>query len=445
MSSTGIDLLLAVFLLAANAFFVAAEFALVKARGFRIDALVEEEQIGARLVQEILGNIEAYLACCQLGITMASLGLGWVGEPTVEALLGPALTSLNMSASAQHFTAFMVGFLLFSSLHIVVGEQVPKTLAIRKPEPVALWIAYPLRGTFLLFYPLNWLLNTASRSILSLMGVKEAPHHDVLTDTEIEGLVEVSAEHGKMGSGSAEYIHNVFRFAEMKVSDVMVHRTEMFTINADDPPAQMLEAVLKAGYNRIPLWRDTPENIVGVLHVKHLAQAVLEKGDVGKVDIAMLASEPWFVPDTTALEEQLDAFRQRRTQLALVVDEYGALMGLVTPGDILSEILGELPDEHRARSRPHVRSRPDGSYLVDGTVPVRDLNRELDWALPEEDATTVAGLVISQSGTIPDPGQRFAFFGYTFEIMRRQRNQITALRIVPPRSDREPGAVQSTA
>jgi len=434
MSSTLVNLLLAVFLLAANAFFVAAEFALVKARGFRINALAEENRIGARLVQEILRNIEAYLACCQLGITMASLGLGWVGEPTVAALLEPALVPLHLTPSVIHFTSFLVGFLVFSSLHIVVGEQVPKTLAIREPEPVALWIAYPLRGTFLLFYPLNWLLNTASRSILTVLGVKEAPHHDVLTDTEIEGLVEVSAEHGKMGVGQAEYIQNVFRFAQMEVSDVMVHRTEMFTLNVDDPPGEILGAVLKASYTRIPLWKSTQDNVIGVLHVTHLAKALLEKGDIAKVDIAALASEPWFVPDTTALDEQLDAFRERRTHLALVVDEYGALMGLVTPGDILSEILGEMPDELQ-KARPYVRARPDGSYLVDGTVPVRDLNRELDWSLPEDDATTVAGLVISQSGTIPDPGQRFAFFGYTFEIMRRQRNQITALRIVPPRSD----------
>jgi CBS domain containing-hemolysin-like protein len=432
MSSTIVDLLLAVFLLAANAFFVSAEFALVKARGFRINAMAEAEQIGAGLVQKLLQNIEAYLACCQLGITMASLGLGWVGEPTVEALLRPALAPLHLPEPALHFTAFIVGFLVFSSLHIVVGEQVPKTLAIREPEPVALWIAYPLRATFVLFYPLNWLLNTASRSILSMLGVREAPHHDVLTDTEIEGLVEVSAEHGKMGVGQAEYIQNVFRFGEMTVSDVMVHRTEMFTLNADDSPAEILNAVLKSGFLRIPLWRGTSENIIGVLHVNHLAQALLEKGDMSKVDIKVLASEPWFVPDTTSLEEQLKAFRGRRTHLALVVDEYGALMGLVTPGDILSEILGELPQEHQDNARPHVRSRPDGSYLVEGTVPVRDLNRELDWNLPEDDATTVAGLVIAQSGTIPDAGQRFAFFGYTFEIMRRQRNQITALRIVPP-------------
>ncbi|HKQ44185.1 MAG TPA: hemolysin family protein [Rhizomicrobium sp.] len=435
MSSPIVDLLLAVFLLAANAFFVAAEFALVKARGFRIDGLAEENQLGARLVQRILRNIEAYLACCQLGITMASLGLGWVGEPTVAALLKPALDPLHMPEPVLHFTSFVVGFLVFSSLHIVVGEQVPKTLAIREPEPVALWVAYPLRATFLLFYPLNWLLNAASRSILAMLGVKEAPHHDVLTDTEIEGLVEVSAEHGKMGVGQAEYIQNVFRFGALEVSDVMVHRTEMFTINADDPPVQVLKAVLKAGYTRIPIWRNTPENIVGILSTKKLAQLLVEhRGDLDAIDITAVAAAPWYVPDTTTLDEQIGAFREKRSHFALVVDEYGALQGLVTLEDVLEEIFGDISDRIARSMRREIRRRPDGSYLVEGTVPVRDLNRELDWTLPEDDATTVAGLVIAQSGTIPETGQRFAFFGYTFEVMRRQRNQITAVRIIPPRS-----------
>ena len=163
MTDTIVNLLIAVFLLAANAFFVAAEFALVKSRGFRIDAMAEENRFGARLLQKMMGNIEAYLACCQLGITMASLGLGWVGEPTVAALLHPVLVPLGMPEAALHFTSFLVGFLVFSSLHIVVGEQVPKTLAIREPVPVSQWIAYPLHVSFLLFYPLNWLLNAASR------------------------------------------------------------------------------------------------------------------------------------------------------------------------------------------------------------------------------------------------------------------------------------------
>ncbi len=244
MNSTIVNLLLAVFLLAANAFYVAAEFALVKSRGFRINALAEENRLGARLVQRILVNIESYLACCQLGITMASLGLGWVGEPTVAALLTPVLAPFGLSEAALHFLSFLIGFLVFSSLHIVVGEQVPKTLAIRQPEPVSLWVAYPLHVSYVVFYPLNWLLNASSRSILRMLGIQESSSHEILTDVEIEGLVEVSAEHGKMEVGEAEYIHNVFRFGDLEVSDVMVHRTEMVTINADNPAEDIVSAVL---------------------------------------------------------------------------------------------------------------------------------------------------------------------------------------------------------
>src|SRR5258707_858540 len=188
MSGTLLNLALAVFLLAANGFYVASEFALVKSRGFRIDGLAAERRFGAQLLQRMLRNVEAYLACCQLGITMASLGLGWIGEPTVAGLLEPILLPLGMSGPALNLTAFLVGFLVFSSLHIVLGEQVPKTLAIREPEPVSLWIAYPLYFSYVLFYPLNWALNTASRSILRGLGVKEAPHQEILTDEEIEGL-----------------------------------------------------------------------------------------------------------------------------------------------------------------------------------------------------------------------------------------------------------------
>src|SRR5215216_6745896 len=196
MSSITVNLLLAVFLLAANAFYVAAEFALVKSRGFRVRAMVEQKRFGAHLLQSMMGNIEAYLACCQLGITMASLGLGWVGEPTVSSLLEPVLGPLGLSESALHFTSFLAGFLVFSSLHIVIGEQVPKTFAIRQPVPVSQWIAYPLYVSYVLFYPLNWLLNSASRAILRALRVKEVSQHDVLTGAEIEGLIGESAEHG---------------------------------------------------------------------------------------------------------------------------------------------------------------------------------------------------------------------------------------------------------
>ncbi len=431
MTDTIVNLLLAIFLLAANAFYVAAEFALVKCRGFRINAMAKKNRFGARLIQRILRNIEAYLACCQLGITMASLGLGWVGEPTVSALLKPVLTPLGMPDSALHFTSFMVGFLVFSSLHIVVGEQVPKTLAIREPEPVSQWIAYPLYVSFILFYPLNWLLNAASRLILRMLGVREFSQYEILTDVEIEGLVEVSAEHGKMEEGQAEYIQNVFRFGELEISDVMIHRTNMITLNAGDPPQDVVNAALAAPVTRLPLWRGTPENIVGVLHAKDLLRALhAAEGDASKIDIAAIMTPPWFVPGTTLLSEQLREFRRRKTPFALVVDEYGEVMGLVTLEDIIEEIVGDITDEHDV-AMPGVRRQPDGSVNVDGSVPIRDLNRAMDWNLPDAEATTVAGLVIHEVRSIPEPGQSFTFHGFRFRVLRRSRNRITALRIQP--------------
>ena len=431
MTDTIINLTIAIFLLAANAFFVAAEFALVRSRGFRINAMVEENRFGARLLQKMMGNIEAYLACCQLGITMASLGLGWVGEPTVSALLHPLLMPLGMTESTLHFTSFLVGFLVFSSLHIVLGEQVPKTFAIRQPMPVSQWIAYPLHAAFLVFYPLNWLLNAASRSILRMLGIRENPEQEILTDVEIEGLVEESAEHGKMEVGQAEYIQNVFRFGELVVSDVMRHRTEMVTVNADDTPDEVVNAVLKSEFTRIPLWRGTPENIVGILHAKDLLRSLRNvDGDLDQIDIMAIALPPWFVPDIRPVSEQLKAFRRRKTHFALVVDEYGEVEGLVTLEDILEEIVGDISDEHDVPV-PGVRPLPDGSVNVDGSVPIRDLNRAMGWSLPDDEATTVAGLVIHEARSIPDVGQSFTFHGVRFNVLRKERNRIAALRITP--------------
>jgi CBS domain containing-hemolysin-like protein len=430
MNQTAVSLTLAVLLLAANAFYVAAEFALVKVRGFRMDTLAEENHFGARRARHMLSNIEAYLACCQLGITMASLGLGWVGEPAVAALLTPVLMPLGMSESTLHVVSFLIGFLIFSSAHIVLGEQVPKTFAIRQPEPVAQWIAYPLYVSFVIFYPLNWLLNAASRGILRLLGVREASDQEILSSLEIEGLVEASAEHGKMQEGQAEYIHNVFRFVELEVSDIMIHRTKMATINADDPPEKIVSEVLASAYTRLPIWRETPENIIGVLHAKDLLRELDTVGDETKIDIDAIALEPWFVPDTTTLAAQLQAFRKRKTHFALVVDEYGEVMGLVTLEDIIEELVGDISDEHDL-PMSGLRPQPDGSVTVDGGIPIRDLNRAMEWQLPDEEATTIAGLVIHEAQLIPEAGQTFTFYGFRFQVLRKNRNRITAMKISP--------------
>jgi Mg2+/Co2+ transporter CorB len=346
-------------------------------------------------------------------------------------LLEPLLLPVGMPESALHFTSFVTGFLVFSSLHIVVGEQVPKTLAIREPVPVSQWIAYPLHASFLLLYPLNWLLNATSRAILRMLGVSESSQSEILTDVEIEQLIEESAEHGRIEEGQAEYIQNVFRFGELQVSDVMVHRTKMISVCADNAAEEVVNAALECSVTRVPLWSGRPENIIGILHAKDLLRAIRAAGDdLAKVDVKTIARPPWFVPEIRPLSEQIKAFRRRKTPFALAVDEYGELMGLVTLEDILEEIVGDITDEHDV-AVPGVRPQPDGSVNVDGAVPIRDLNRVMEWNLPDDEATTIAGLVIHEAQSIPEPGQTFTFHGFRFRVLRREKNRITALRITP--------------
>ena len=422
-----------VLLLAANAFFVAAEFAIVKVRGIRVEALAEQGSAVARMTLRILRNVEAYLSACQLGITMASLGLGWIGEPAVAALLEPLFRDLGIGEAALHTISFLIGFLLFSSLHIVVGEQVPKTFAIRKPEPVSLWVAYPLHAFYLIFFPLNWALNWASRAILTLLKVAEVSHHDVFSGEELRDLIDLSRQHGMVGKQERDMLGGILDLAGVEVSEVMTHRKDMIehrrrrAAGADLRPGRAaaptpacrsgaaIPTASSACCTPRTCWRGCaaiPSNLAGL-------------------DVAALATPPWFIPDTTALLHQLLAFRQRRSHLAFVVDEYGDLEGLVTLEDILEEIVGEITDEKDVET-VGIETLPDGSVLVSGWITVRDLNRHFGWKLPHEEATTIAGLVIYEARMIPEVGQSFAFHDFRFEVLRRQRNQIVLLKITPP-------------
>jgi CBS domain containing-hemolysin-like protein len=412
---------------------VAAEFALVKVRPARVELMAEGGSRPARLTVGILANLEAYLAACQLGITMASLGLGWVGEPVVAALLEPVFRLAGLPEAALHTVAFAVGFLIFSSLHIVVGEQVPKTLAIRRPEPMSLWVAWPLRAFYLVCWPLNWALNEAARGILRLAGVAEAGHHEAYSPDELRGLIGSSREAGSVPKQEHDMLGAVLDLERVEVGEVMTHRRDMVSLDADAPVGRIVQEVLDGPHTRYPLWSGDRDAIVGVLHAKDLLAAVRKVGDrLTPADVRQLAAPPWFVPDTTSLLHQLLAFRQRRAHLAFVVDEYGALMGLVTLEDILEEIVGDILDEKDVEVAG-VKAEPDGSVLVEGRVTIRDLNRQFDWDLPDEEATTIAGLLMHEARRIPDAGESFAFHGFRFEVVKRERHQLTLLRVGPQR------------
>ena len=276
MHDTTINLIAVVLLLVANGFFVAAEFSLVKARSFRLENIAEGGSASAQLTLRIQANLESYLAACQLGITMASLGLGWVGEPAAAALLEPLFTMMGVPDAVLHTVSFLVGFLVFSSLHIVIGEQVPKTFAIRRAEPVAIWCAYPLHAAYLVVYPLNWLLNISSRSILSMFNVEEVSHADVLSGDELKGMVQTSREHGEIEHGKANMLHNLFEFDQRNVGRVMIPSSSMEVLDVSAPAENNLAIIRDSGHSRFPLIdSNSDEAVLGIVLAKDLHTAVL--------------------------------------------------------------------------------------------------------------------------------------------------------------------------
>lgn len=407
-------------LLIISAFFSGSETALTAVRRGRMHQMEKEGSAAARDVNRLMGNREQMIGAVLLGNTFINILASSLATELLQDRLGPRAVAV---------TAVVMTLII-----LVFAEVLPKTLAITHTDRVALAVAPALRKVVAVLAPVVAAVQWLVWRLLFLFGVRgEAEESVEAAHADIRGAVALHHQEGSVEREHRDMIGGILDLRDLTVANVMMHRTNMISVDADLPPDEIVAQVIESQHTRVPLWRGEPENIIGVLHTKHLAMALIEHdGDLGAANVAGLAAPPWFVPDTTTLEELLDAFRARRSHFALVVDEYGALQGLVTLEDIFAEVFGELPDEHQQEERPDVRRRPDGSYLVDGTVTVRDLNRELDWGLPDEGATTVAGLVIQEAQTIPDPGQRFAFFGYKFEVLRRQRNQITALKITPP-------------
>jgi Mg2+/Co2+ transporter CorB len=363
---------------------------------------------------------------------------------TRERLIGALLlgnNAANVAASALATGVFLTWFgdvgviyatFFMTALLVVFAEVLPKTAAINAPDRIALMVAKPIEWLVRLFGPVLMAIEALVRSILALFGIRVGENVPILSaHEELRGAVDLLHREGGVEKLDRDMFGGLLDLRELEVSDVMVHRTEMIMVDAGQPTEEIVREVLAAPVTRVPLWRDSPENIIGILHAKDLLRAIqAAAGDLSRVDLAAVALPPWFVPDTTPLAEQLKAFRRRKSPFALVVDEYGEVMGLVTLEDILEEIVGDIEDEHDV-AVAGVKPQLDGSVTVDGGVPIRDLNRAMDWNLPDEEATTIAGLVIHEARSIPEPGQSFTFHGFRFQVLRRDRNRITGLRITP--------------
>tara|TARA_R110000868_G_scaffold100722_6_gene277135 strand:- start:15948 stop:17249 length:1302 start_codon:yes stop_codon:yes gene_type:complete len=424
------NLTIIVLLLAANAFFVAAEFALVKASGFRIDNLATAGRFGAKLTAVIHRKLEAYLAACQLGITMASLGLGWVGEPTVAAMLEPVLEPFGITGKLLHTVSFIVGFIVFSSLHIVIGEQVPKTYAIRKPEPVSLALAYPLYGFYILLFPLNWLLNKASGGILRLMGIAEASHAEVLTGQEIRSLVSTSAEHGEMTSEHADLIHNIFSFDERHVERVMISRMECHVLRLDASPEENIEIVRNTRHSRFPVINGGFDNLVGVVIIKDLFDAMLSGKKDPWSDLKSYCREPMVVPETMPVGGLFETMRSERAHMACVIDEYGAFSGLVTLEDLLEEIVGEIADETDTDETEFVIVEEGDHWVADGLAAFSDIARMTGFVVDDEvDANTLSGLFMVRLGRVPEVGDETIEGEFRFTVQELKDRRVARVKI----------------
>lgn len=405
-----------IFCLALSAFFSAGETALTGASRARMLSLEKAGEARAGIVTRLLETRERLIGAMLIGNNIVNIG--------VSAFTTSVLVGIFGDSGVIYATIGM------SVLVIIFAEVLPKTLAIMSPDSVAVRIARPVSWIVALFGPLTLAVEALVFRILRLFGVRVGENLSVLSASdELRGQVDLFHQEGAVRKTDRDMLGGLLDLRELGVEDVMIHRTKMRTISIDIGPEAIVSEVLASPYTRMPLWRGTAENIVGVLHAKDLLRALdAAGGDARKLDVASIALPAWFVPVTTSLADQLKAFLARKTHFALAVDEYGEVMGLVTLEDILEEIVGDIRDEHDTTVQG-VRPQADGSVLVDGGVPIRDLNRAMDWGLPDEEATTIAGLVIHEARAIPDTGQIFTFYGFRFEIVRKSRNRITSLRI----------------
>jgi Mg2+/Co2+ transporter CorB len=404
--------------IALSAFFSASETALTAASRARMHALEKNGDRRAALVNRLLASRARLIGTTLLGNTLVNIGASAIATSILVALAG--------ERGALYATGLMTVLLL------VFAEVMPKTVAINYPDRTSLLVARVISFFVAIFGPVLIGVEVLVRGFLKVVGIDTSRRQSILSGhEELKGAVDLLHREGGVGRSDRDMFGGLLDLRDLEVSDVMVHRTKMLALNADLPSQDLIGEVVAAPYSRLPLWRGQPENIVGVLHAKDLLRALdAAGGEVKDFKVESIALEPWFVPETTPVQDQLQAFLKRKTHFALVVDEYGVVMGLVTLEDILEEIVGDIADEHDLIVQG-VRLMSDGSVIVEGSVPIRDLNRAMAWDLPDEEATTIAGLVINEARAIPEPGQVFAFHNFRFEVLRKTRNRITSLKIVP--------------
>ena len=427
--STGtiiIKLVSVLLLVAANGFFVAAEFALVGVRSSRIETLANAGNRAAKRVMALLKNLNAYLSACQLGITLASLALGWIGEPAIARLLEGPLSSV--SDAWRHFVSFLIAFSIITSLHIVIGEQAPKLMGLAVAEKVALAVALPLQLFYRIFSLPIRALDWASVRTVQLIGIKAtAEHASTYTEEELRRLVDISRESGHLRAEERRLIHRVFEFSDTLVREAMVPRTEMAAI----PSTSNLEEITKAfdqhRYSRLPVYRESLDDVCGFIHSKDVMPYLLHPE---KFKLEDVLQPPLYVVDTARLEHVLRQMQKAKMHFGFVIDEHGGLEGVITLEDLLEEIVGDISDEHDEEVNEQITEIDKSNYVLDGGLAVRDLNRRLKLTVPESEAyTTIGGFLMTRAGHVLKPGDVVKHDGLVFQVERVEKRRVRRVKL----------------
>jgi Mg2+/Co2+ transporter CorB len=399
-----------------SAFFSGSETALTATSRAKLNEIERRGSRRAAMALSITNMRERLLGALLLGNNVANI--------TASALATALLIKVFGDSGAVIASGVMTVLIL------IFAEVMPKTYAIAYPERSAIAVAPVVKVLVAVLGPVVMAVEFVVKWTLRLFGVNIQNTQNVLSaHEELRGAIDLHMKEGTVIKNDRDMLGGILALQDLEVSDIMVHRTKMTMIDGDEDPKDIVAKVLKSGHTRIPVWKETPDNIIGVLHAKNLFAALQKhNGDATKIDIEDILTPPWFVPDTRPIPDQLNSFLRRKSHFAIVVDEYGEVQGLVTLEDIIEEIVGDIKDEHDAVATG-VRPKPDGSFLVEGSVPIRDLNRALDWNLPDDEANTIAGLVIHEARMIPQVGQAFSFHGFRFEILKKRKHQITAIRV----------------
>jgi CBS domain containing-hemolysin-like protein len=422
-----VDLLLTLALVCLNAFFVAAEFALVKIRASHIEVRAREGSILARLVRSIIAQLDGYLSATQLGITLASLGLGWIGEPVVARLIASVLQILGLSMPEHsiHRLSLPIAFGTITVLHIVLGELAPKSLAIQHSERVAYAVSLPMRAFYIVFKPAIWLLNGLAQGVLRLLGIRPVAEGDLHSADELRYLLEEGQRSGIIEAEQHELLENIFEFRQRQVRHVMVPRPRIVGLEISMPTERILDIVLEEGYSRMPVYRGTLDSIIGIVYTKDLLSLLHLKNLIILEDILRPVIT---VSEEELLSRLLRRFQQEQVHMAIVTDEFGGTAGLVTLEDVLEEIVGEIRDEYDEERAPVEQHRSD--FIVQATTAITDLNEYLPAPLPEsEDYETLGGLLMQQAGRIPPVGTVFEIPPYRAEVLRATERMVELVKL----------------